>query len=135
MRSSIRAGLIAATFTGLCGAAAPADLRTYYHVGNWDAFSGQTADGKKVCGVGSTNPVDNRSHVNAFRHRRRGCIVPGEEAELEHSTGTPNSRRHADWTEHAVDRAGRGLRRDDLLGSWTGSRCRLSTNSSGPQAR
>ena len=61
MRFSLRASLIAASFTGLCGAAAHADSRTYYHVGSWDAFSGQTADGKTVCGVGTTNTVDNRT--------------------------------------------------------------------------
>ncbi len=61
MRSSLRTGLIAASFMGLCGAAAHADLRTYYHVGSWDAFSGQGENGTTVCGVGTTNPVDNRN--------------------------------------------------------------------------
>lgn len=61
MRSSLRTGLIAASFVGLCGAVAHAELRTYYHVGSWDAFSGQGANGTTVCGVGTTNPTDNRN--------------------------------------------------------------------------
>jgi hypothetical protein len=61
MRSSLRTSLIAASFTVLCGTAAHAELRTYYHVGSWDAFSGQDPDGKMVCGVGTTYPVDNRT--------------------------------------------------------------------------
>jgi len=43
------------------GAPAWADLSVYYHAGSWDAFSGPGTDGRMVCGVGSTNPVDNRS--------------------------------------------------------------------------
>lgn len=61
MRSSLRTSLIAASFTVLCGTAAHADFRTYYHVGGWDAFSGQDQDGKMVCGVGITYPVDHRT--------------------------------------------------------------------------
>jgi hypothetical protein len=61
MRSSLRTSLIAASVTGLYGAAAHADLRTYYHVGSWDAFSGPGENGTTVCGVGTTNPVDNRN--------------------------------------------------------------------------
>ena len=41
-------------------------MSVYYHVGSWDAFSGQGTDGKTVCGVGSTNPVDNRSFSLRF---------------------------------------------------------------------
>jgi hypothetical protein len=51
----------AAAITVLCGGTALADMRTYYHVGSWDAFSGPDANGKDVCGVGSTNPLDHRS--------------------------------------------------------------------------
>ena len=53
----------AVTGAWLLGALAPAmaDMTVYYHVGSWDAFSGPGDDGKPVCGVGSTNPVDHRS--------------------------------------------------------------------------
>lgn len=63
MRSTI---LAAAAFTALCGGNAAADMRVYYHQGSWDAFSGQSADGKATCGAGSTNPVDNRSFSLRF---------------------------------------------------------------------
>ena len=49
------------------GAPAWADMSVYYHAGSWDAFSGPGADGKTVCGIGSTNPVDNRSFSLRFR--------------------------------------------------------------------
>ncbi|HEY0183978.1 MAG TPA: hypothetical protein VGC09_14315 [Rhodopila sp.] len=39
---------------------AKAEMRTYYHVGAWDAFSGRNDQGGAVCGVGNTNPADNR---------------------------------------------------------------------------
>jgi len=42
-------------------------MSVYYHVGSWDAFSGANEDGKPVCGVGSTNPVDNRSFSMRFQ--------------------------------------------------------------------
>ena len=61
MRPSIRTGLSAALLTAVCATAASAQMRTYYHVGSWDAFAGSGTDSKRVCGVGSTNPVDNRS--------------------------------------------------------------------------
>jgi hypothetical protein len=61
MRSPVRAGLAVLAITGLSGATAHAQFRTYYHVGAWDAFSGQGSDGKTICGVGTTNPADNRS--------------------------------------------------------------------------
>jgi hypothetical protein len=41
-------------------AAAVAQIQTYYHAGVWDAFSGRNAKGGAVCGVGNTNPTDNR---------------------------------------------------------------------------
>jgi hypothetical protein len=66
MRSTLRTSLIATSLTVLCGATAHAQFRTYYHVGNWDAFSGQGTDGKWVCGVGTTNPTDNRSFSIRF---------------------------------------------------------------------
>lgn len=67
MRTRIRASLAAAAITVLCGNAAFADnLKTYFHVGSWDAFSGPGADGRPLCGVGSTNPTDNRSFSLRF---------------------------------------------------------------------
>jgi hypothetical protein len=41
-------------------AAALAQVQTYYHAGTWDAFSGRTDRGGAICGVGNTNPSDNR---------------------------------------------------------------------------
>jgi hypothetical protein len=41
-------------------AAALAQMQTYYHAGAWDAFSGRGDTGGPVCGVGTTNPSDNR---------------------------------------------------------------------------
>jgi hypothetical protein len=61
MRTGVHSCLAVALLTALCGGTASADMRVYYHVGSWDAFSGHGADGKTVCGIGSTNPVDNRS--------------------------------------------------------------------------
>jgi hypothetical protein len=40
--------------------AARAQVQTYYHAGVWDAFSGRNDRGGAVCGVGNTNPSDNR---------------------------------------------------------------------------
>jgi hypothetical protein len=44
----------------LAPAAAAAQMQTYYHAGAWDAFSGRSDTGGPVCGIGSTNPTDNR---------------------------------------------------------------------------
>jgi hypothetical protein len=66
MRFQLRMSLVAAAITVSCGGTALADMRTYYHVGSWDAFSGPDPDGKQVCGVGSTNPLDNRSFSIRF---------------------------------------------------------------------
>src|SRR5215472_507819 len=65
MRTAFRTGLAGLALIAL---AAPvrAEMSVYYHVGSWDAFSGQGNDGKTVCGVGSTNPVDNRSFSLRF---------------------------------------------------------------------
>ncbi len=60
MRTAFCAGL-AGLILGAMAAPAGADMTVYYHVGSWDAFSGPDSDGKLVCGVGSTNPGDNRS--------------------------------------------------------------------------
>jgi len=76
MRSLVRAGLAAFAITGLSGATAHAQFRTYYHMGAWDAFSGQGSDGKTVCGVGTTNPADNRSMSIRF-------VIGGEDVLFE----------------------------------------------------
>jgi hypothetical protein len=59
-------GLLATLFTILCAGAAMAELKVYYHVGSWDAFSGVGTDGRPVCGVGTTNPADSRSFSLRF---------------------------------------------------------------------
>lgn len=53
-------GLIALTVCSLWTSAASAQLQSYYHAGAWDAFSGRDDKGGAVCGVGNTNPADNR---------------------------------------------------------------------------
>lgn len=35
--------------------------QVYYHAGGWDAFSGRGGNGGPVCGIGTTNPVDNHT--------------------------------------------------------------------------
>lgn len=65
MRFILGTGL-AAMALGALAKPARADMTVYYHVGSWDAFSGQGSDGKPVCGVGSTNPGDNRSFSERF---------------------------------------------------------------------
>jgi hypothetical protein len=61
MRTLRRAGLAVSLFTILCAGTASAAMTVYYHAGAWDAFSGPGDEGKPVCGVGITNPADNRS--------------------------------------------------------------------------
>jgi hypothetical protein len=61
MRTTLRAIFAASMMTLLSGPWATARVSVYYHIGSWDAFTGTSDDGKPVCGVGSTNPVDNRS--------------------------------------------------------------------------
>ena len=65
MRSVLRTGVTALVLGALAGPAG-AEMSVYYHTGSWDAFSGPGADGKPVCGIGSTNPVDNRSFSMRF---------------------------------------------------------------------
>ena len=67
MRSRVSTGLAALLLVGLGGGGATADMKVYYHVGSWDAFSGQDTDGAQVCGVGSTNPVDKRAFSIRFK--------------------------------------------------------------------
>jgi hypothetical protein len=40
--------------------AAMAQIQTYYRSGVWDAFSGRNDKGGAICGIGNTNPSDNR---------------------------------------------------------------------------
>jgi hypothetical protein len=58
---TILVGLGAVTST-----AVQAQVQTYYHAGAWDAFSGRGRAGGAVCGVGYTNPSDNRRLSLAF---------------------------------------------------------------------
>jgi hypothetical protein len=67
MRSGFSIGLAALLLVGLGGGGAMADMKVYYHVGSWDAFSGQDTDGSQVCGVGSTNPADKRAFSIRFK--------------------------------------------------------------------
>lgn len=60
MRTTCRAILAASLMTMPSGSSI-ARVSVYYHIGSWDAFTGTADDGKPVCGMGSTNPVDNRS--------------------------------------------------------------------------
>ena len=60
MRPAFRA-FLALILTTQSGVSAMAEVSVYFHTGSWDAFTGTAANGKSVCGVGSTNPVDNRS--------------------------------------------------------------------------
>jgi hypothetical protein len=51
---------VAAFVAAMAPAAAMAQIQTYYHAGVWDAFSGRNDKGGAVCGIGNTNPSDNR---------------------------------------------------------------------------
>lgn len=53
-------------FLGTLTVPAMAELTVYYRAGSWSAFSGSAADGKPVCGIGATNPADNRSFSLRF---------------------------------------------------------------------
>ena len=53
-------GLAFAAVSLLAPTGASAQIRSYYRAGVWDAFSGRNDKGGAVCGVGNTNPVDNR---------------------------------------------------------------------------
>ena len=65
MGSAPRFGVTALVLAMLAGPAA-ADIPVYYHVGSWDAFSGPGSDGRMVCGIGTTNPADNRAFSARF---------------------------------------------------------------------
>jgi len=65
MRAAPRTG-VTALVLGMLAGSAGAEMAIYYHVGSWDAFSGPGADGKPICGIGSTNPVDGRSFSIRF---------------------------------------------------------------------
>jgi len=51
---------LAACVAVLAPSAAMAQIQTYYRAGVWDAFSGRNDKGGAVCGIGNTNPSDNR---------------------------------------------------------------------------
>ena len=51
---------LAALAITLTSHAALAQVKTYYHVGAWDAFSGRDDKEGAMCGVSSTMPTDNR---------------------------------------------------------------------------
>lgn len=60
MHAALRIG-VTVLMLGAPAGPAGAEMSVYYHIGSWDAFSGPGTDGKMVCGIGSTNPVDNHS--------------------------------------------------------------------------
>jgi hypothetical protein len=64
---TLQASLSATLLTILCAGTASAAMTVYYHAGGWDAFSGIGDNGKAVCGVGITNPADNRSFSMRFQ--------------------------------------------------------------------
>jgi hypothetical protein len=51
---------LATLIVALAPSATMAQVQTYYHAGAWDAFSGRNEKGGAVCGIGNTNPTDNR---------------------------------------------------------------------------
>jgi hypothetical protein len=63
----LHAGIAASLFTVLCTGAASAEMTVYYRAGGWDAFQGPGDNGKPICGVGITNPADNRSFSLRFQ--------------------------------------------------------------------
>ena len=67
MRATLRIGMAAAFVVGALAGPASAAMVVYYRAGGWDAFSGQDETGKSVCGVGTTNPADQRSFSIRFQ--------------------------------------------------------------------
>jgi hypothetical protein len=67
MRAAFRTGIATALILGVLSGPAGADMVVFYHAGGWDAFSGPGENGKPVCGIGSTNPADNRSFSLRFQ--------------------------------------------------------------------
>jgi hypothetical protein len=67
MRMLRQAGIAASLFTVLCAGTASAEMTVYYRAGGWDAFQGPGDNGKPICGVGITNPADNRSFSLRFQ--------------------------------------------------------------------
>jgi hypothetical protein len=61
MRAALRTSIATAAMLATLAAPAGADMVVYYRAGGWDAFSGPGDNGKPVCGIGTTNPADNRS--------------------------------------------------------------------------
>jgi hypothetical protein len=67
MRATPCTGYAAALIAAMLSGPAGADMTVYYRAGGWDAFSGPGESGKPVCGIGSTNPADNRSFSLRFQ--------------------------------------------------------------------
>jgi hypothetical protein len=67
MHAALRTALATALLLGAFSGPAGADMTVYFHSGGWDAFSGPGDNGKPVCGVGSTNPIDKRSFSQRFQ--------------------------------------------------------------------
>jgi hypothetical protein len=65
MHAALRIG-VTVLMLGAAAGPAGAEMSVYYRIGSWDAFSGPGADGNMVCGIGSTNPVDNHSFSLRF---------------------------------------------------------------------
>jgi hypothetical protein len=85
MRSALRIGLAMALVSGAAATPTNAALTVYYHAGGWDAFSGPGDNGKPVCGIGTTNPADQRSFslrfeigsdIVSFRARKPTWNIP-----------------------------------------------------------
>jgi hypothetical protein len=84
MHAALRRGMATVVMVAI-SAPGWADMSIYYHAGSWDAFSGPGPDGRMVCGVGSTNPADDRTfsirftiggdHVS-FQARKPSWSVP-----------------------------------------------------------
>jgi hypothetical protein len=85
MHVTLRAATATALFLGALAAPAVADMSVYYRAGGWDAFSGPGDNGQPVCGVGNTNPIDNRvfsmrfqigGETVAFQARKPNWTIP-----------------------------------------------------------
>ena len=87
MLSRVHASLFGA-LTILCAGTATADIPVYYHIGSWDAFSGPGTDGRMVCGIGSTNPVDNRSFSERFAVGGDGVMFQAKKPNWNIPSGT-----------------------------------------------
>jgi hypothetical protein len=85
MRAALRTGVAIVLILGVVTGPDSAAMPVYYHAGGWDAFSGLGEDGKPVCGIGTTNPADERSfslrfeiggEIVTFRARKPTWNIP-----------------------------------------------------------